>query len=408
LNTLSKFGTLIAVLCLASFVSVVSLVAEEKAPLLPGIATEKPKEGKFIEVDGVYMVPYTVKFPSSDVSFKMIPIPGGEYLMGSPAGEEGRDEKEGPQVKVTVPPFWMAEHEVSWAEYKEYMSLYVLFTEFHFRKQRIVNDDNKADAITSPSELYEPPFTYEHGEDPEQAAVTMTQFAAKQYSKWLSLMSGQQYRLPTEAEWEYACRAGTTTAYHFGDDPAKLSEYAWYAANAKDDVEEDQIGQHHVATKKPNPWGLYDMHGNVAEWVLDSQRENGYADLNGKGKLTALDTVQLSDEEWGRIVRGGSWESDPAGCRCAAKMASEDYWKDTDPNSPKSPWWLTDDPSRGVGFRLIRPLHELPREKIARFWEVDDDSTEFSLEDRIKVGKGRLGIVDPTLPKAIETFRENQ
>jgi formylglycine-generating enzyme required for sulfatase activity len=371
------------------------------AEAVPGIVADKPSEGPAVKVEGGYMVPYTVTIPGTKATFRMIPIPGGTFVMGSPENEEGREADEGPQVRVKVEPFWMGETEVTWREYKEFMSLYQVFKKFEAEQIRLVTEENMVDAITAPTELYEPSFTFEYGDAPELAAVTMTQLAAKHYTKWMSAITGQQFRLPCEAEWEYACRAGTTTAYSFGNDPAKLGEYAWYTENT------GEGGQRPVKQKKPNPWGLYDMHGNVAEWVLDEYVEEGYARLADQEDLPALETIAWPDEAWPRVVRGGSWDSEAAGCRSAAKLASNDPdWKANDPNLPLSPWWFTDDPARGVGFRLLRPLKPHPREEMAKFWEIDADDIRDDVGYRLEEGRGVLGIVDRDLPKAIQEQRE--
>jgi formylglycine-generating enzyme required for sulfatase activity len=248
--------------------------------------------------------------------------------------------------------------------------------------------------------LYDPSFTFEKGENPRQPAVTMTQHSAKQYTKWLSRISGHQYRLPSEAEWEHACRAGTTTAYSFGDDPSELGEYAWYYDNSDETT-------HPVGKKKPNPWGLYDIHGNVAEWVLDELLEDGYQSLAGK-RHTAAEAIVWPKQLYPRVVRGGHWDDFAPACRSAARLGSNDpEWKAEDPNIPLSPWWFTSDPARGVGFRIVRSLDEMPRAEMARYWEADVDEVREDVLNRLQEGRGALGLVDPALPAAIQQLRNS-
>ena len=358
-----------------------------------GIAADAPEEGPSVKVDEGYMVPYVATIPGTDITFEMIPIPGGTYQMGSPEGEADRNDDEGPQVEVVVDPMWVAKTEVTWREYQEFMKLYAIFKDFEAKGLREVTEDNKVDAITAPTELYDSSFTYEYGEEPDLPAVTMTQYAAQQYTKWLSLISGTQYRLPTEAEWEYAARGGTTTAYSWGDGTDDIDDYAWYFDNADATPEVGQL--------EPNPFGLLDMHGSVAEWTVNQYDESGYEVFADKQPINATDAVVWPEIATSCVVRGGSWENDPPELRSAARMASDDeLWKEEDPNFPRSPWWFTSDPSRGVGFRIFRSYRPLPREAIAKFWETSAEDALADIESRLIGGRGGLGWVDPGLPDA--------
>ena len=384
-----------ALLCFA----ISSFASADDLPI--GLVSEKPKSGRFVKTNRGYMVPYKTKIPGSDVEFEMIPVPGGEFLLGSPKSEKGRSDNEGPQIKVKVKPFWIGKYEVTWKEYDEYMELDERFKKFEAAKLRLVTKKNEIDAVTAPSGLYEPDHTYEKGDGPNQPAVTMTQYAARQYTKWLSLTSGVFYRLPSGAEWEYACRAGTTTAYSFGDDPKKLGDYAWFSDNSGD--ERKDVGQ-----KKPNPWGLYDMHGSVAEWVIDTNSKDGYKVWEGK-VMNAEECIRWPKDLNNQLVRGGSFELGAEECRSASMMGTaEEDWKDYDPNIPLSPWWFTTEPATGVGMRLFRPLTEPPTRKAKeKFWQRDVEESIINALQRIDAnGRGARGLVGPDLPKAIQEFKK--
>jgi formylglycine-generating enzyme required for sulfatase activity len=386
---------------IAFMIAITNAFSASAADLPPGIAKDKPETGPSVKVPEGYMVPYTVAIPGTEVSFEMIPVPGGTYKMGSPEDEEDRGDDEGPQIEVTVDPLWVGKTEVSWAEYKEYMRLYLIFKEFEADGERQVNDSNRPDAITAPTELYDPSFTFEYGEEPEQPAVTMTQYSAQQYSKWLSLITDQQFRLPTEAEWEWAARAGTTTAYSWGDSPDEIDDHAWYFDNADE-------GAPPVGSKKPNAFGLHDMHGSVAEWTVNRYDEDGYASYaKAKGPLNATEMVRWPETSSPCVMRGGSWEMDPEQLRSAARLASDDEeWKEEDPNFPKSPWWFTSDPARGVGFRLFRSYKPLGKEMIVKFWEPNAQDVKEDIQSRLIGGRGGLGLVDKSLPEAIKNQEE--
>ncbi|MEQ8790642.1 MAG: formylglycine-generating enzyme family protein [Pirellulaceae bacterium] len=392
------------------FVAILSLVfavftiapslRSEELPL--GLVKDKPAEGPYVETDQGFMVPYEATIPGGDVKYQMLPIPGGTFKLGSPADEAKREKSEGPQVEIAVEPFWMGVYEITWGEYKQYMDMCDAFSGFQTHKMRPVTDENKLDAVTAPSNLYDPTFTFQSGSHPRQPALSMSQFAAKQYTKWLSLLTSRFYRLPSEAEWEYAARAGTTTAYSFGDDADKLDDYAWYFDNADDRT-------HKVGEKKPNPWGLYDMHGNVAEWVLDAYNEDGYTHIKGD-KAKASDAVNWPTKLFPRVVRGGSWDFDPEQLRSAYRHpSSDDEWRSEDPNFPQSPWWFTSGDALGVGFRIIRPLSAPARADREKYWKADIPLIQDDADNRIdNEGRGSRGVVDGTLPAALKELAEKK
>jgi formylglycine-generating enzyme required for sulfatase activity len=300
--------------------------------------------------DGEF-TPYEETLPNTNVSFEMVPVPAGKFLMGSPDGEAGREPDEGPQIEVKLGAFWIGKHEVTWDEYDLFAFGDI---EIPDHPLRAAADPSGADALTQPTPTYgDESFGYGKGRRP---AISMTHHAAMEYCRWLSAKTGKLYRLPTEAEWEYAARAGTQTAYSFGDDPAKLDEHAWHADNS--DGRPQPVGG-----KQPNAWGLHDMHGNVAEWVVDEYQEDRYAALKAGAPVFAP-VLLPGERRYPHVVRGGSWDDDPERLRSAARHASELMWSRRDPQRPQSIWWHTE--ATFVGFRIVRALEEQPELRALR------------------------------------------
>ncbi len=359
-----------------------------------GIVDELPKVQPFVKCELGFMVPYRQAIPGSEVVIEMVPIRGGTFLMGSPDSEVDRSANEGPQVKIRVEPFWMGKYEITWAQYQQFMSHYNLFKKLQSNSIRVVTEENRIDAVTIPTPLYDPSFTFALGEEKQQPAVTMSQYAAKQFTKWISGLSGHFYRLPAESEWEYACRSGTTTAYYFGDEVSQLGEFAVFFDNSDDLT--SQVGR-----KRPNRWGLYDMLGNVREIVLDQMRDGHYQQLKAieestQQPLSVEQSICWPDSMFQRITRGGSWEDDADQLRCATRTATDD-WRNDDPNLPKSPWWFTDEEGLAVGFRIIRPLHEPKADRREKYWGADVPRLKRAIDNRIMEGRGVYGLVDPKL-----------
>jgi formylglycine-generating enzyme required for sulfatase activity len=295
---------------------------------------------------------YKEKIPSTNLSISMNPISGGEFLMGSPSSQKKRSPDESPQHKIAIDDFWMAEVEITWDIYQLFISREIDNQSTSAIKGNEVSIE--IDAVTGATTPY---VDMSFGMGTEGfPAVSMTQHAASKFCEWLSALTGRFYRLPTEAEWEYACKAGTQTAYSFGNDPSKLSDYAWSSINSQNKYQK-------VRQKKPNQWGLYDMHGNVAEWTLDAYDSELYQ--NRSQKNTSNPFVKPT-KTYPRSVRGGSWMDSPEALRSSARSHSIKQWKIRDPQIPKSKWWHTDAPF--VGFRIIRPYNTPSEKEQKEFW----------------------------------------
>lgn len=291
---------------------------------------------KILQHGGEANKPYKVTVPNTTVSYEVAPIPAGDFTMGSM-----REKDEQPPHKVHVDAFAMQAHEVTWDEYRLFM--------FANQANEGAHKDEIVDAVSRPTRPYVE-MSFGMGID-GFPAISMTQNAANKYAEWLSSKTGEFYRLPTEAEWEYACRAGSTTDYFFGENPAQLGEYAWFSGNAG-----GKYGK--AGAKKPNAWGLHDMLGNVMEWTLD-----GYKPYAASAET---DPWVKATKPYPHAVRGGSW-NDPANkVTCAARVASDASWKQQDPQLPKSIWYMTD--AQWLGFRLVRPAKTPSAEEMFRYW----------------------------------------
>ncbi len=298
---------------------------------------------------------YTETVPGTAVMFEMVAIPGGTFEMGSPDNESYREADEGPVRKVKLSPFWMGRTEVTWDEWDAYFVRNVTQ-----KKDLYASTTSQIDAVTGPTPPYgNPDQGWGKGTRP---VITISHTAAVKYCEWLSKVTGKKYRLPTEAEWEYACRGGTAGPYFFDGNPGKytrkswwknivgpdtigINQYVWYAENSSHKSQP-------TYTKKPNPFGLDNMLGNVREFCLDWYSPTVYTEY-GSDSLLVNPKGAKSGTEY--VVRGGSYRSDAADFRSAARGFTEsEAWLLTDPQIPKSVWWYTD--CFDVGFRVVREL----------------------------------------------------
>ena len=304
--------------------------------------TEPAKIGKFEN--------FNEMIPGSNVSFRMVALPGGYFEMGSPESEQFRKEDEGPVRKVNVSRFWISENEVTWDEYLAFFRA----TGSQGRTEGQVVTKKNIDAISGATPPWGAPDQgWGKGSRP---AITMSWHAANVYCQWLSKVTGKKYRLPTEAEWEYACRGGTESPYFFpgkpkdysttgflrkllGPDTSNIASHVVYKLNSSSKTKEP-------LSVKANPFGLINMSGNVAEFCLDFYS----ADFYKVDSLLVNPRGPASGQE--HVIRGGSFKSDAKDVRSAARdFTKTKAWLVTDPQMPKSIWWYSD--CIDVGFRVV-------------------------------------------------------
>jgi sulfatase modifying factor 1 len=287
---------------------------------------------------------YSQAINGTKLKFDMQAIPAGKFKMGSKTGKP--DEQPVHEVKLDA--FWIGKHEVTWDIFEPF-----LYRDYE-KKASEGAIPAEVDAVTRPTKPYLD-MTFGMGKE-HQPAVAMTQYNAIQFCKWLYVRTGIFYRLPTEAEWEYACKAGTETNYSFGNDASKLGDYAWYKDNSENKT-------HQVGQKKPNPWGLFDMYGNVSEWTYDQY----IADFYGQSKnKTAENPIATPEKLYPNAVRGGSYDETPNNLTSTVRLASDPSWKQLDPQIPKSNWWFPEAPF--VGMRLVRPVKTPSKTEIDAYY----------------------------------------
>ena len=260
---------------------------------------------------------YTQTLPGSTIAIEMVAIPGGEMVLGSPVDEPGREPSDQPQRRVRVPPFYLGKYEITWDQFLPYVFL---------DQTEVAGFTNKVDGIFDKDGISHPTKPYgsvyrDRGEKGLNPALGMSQLAAVNYCRWLSRKTGQHFRLPTEEEWEYACRAGSTAAYFWGANSSQAREHGWFVDNARELT-------HPVGKLKPNKFGLYDIVGNVGEWCAK-------ADPRGRG-----------------VLRGGAWTEAVTRLRSSSRMVETEEWNENDPQSPQSVWWLS--AADFTGFRVAR------------------------------------------------------
>jgi formylglycine-generating enzyme required for sulfatase activity len=306
------------------------------------------------ETDPLPFEEFSQSIEGTDKMIEMVPVPGGQFTMGS--------DEYGGKHQVEVDPFWISKFEITWDLYNQFAETSLedirrdLFKTFY-------GVDIEADAISSPTLTEEVLEVLREAEIPADVistpspswgdltrgmgtdgypAVNVTHYAAFMFTKWLTVKTGNFYRLPTEAEWELACRGGIEGEGHPGD----IDQHAWHRENSGRTY-------HQPGSKEPNSLGIHDMLGNVAEWTFDQYHEDYIQRLGGE---PAVNPWFRPNELYPRAVRGGSWMDSREQASCFQRRGSDPNWKRDDPQLPKSLWWHTN--AFNIGFRVVKPVNQ--------------------------------------------------
>jgi formylglycine-generating enzyme required for sulfatase activity len=234
------------------------------------------------------------KLVENSIGMTFVRIPKGTFLMGSPPDEEGSSDDERQHEVTLTRDFYLGVYEVTQAQYKKVMGK----NPSYFTGDKVAERNPKTGRFVRDVDSANHPVDTVSHDEAVEFCRRLSELPDEQ-------MAGRRYRVPTEAEWEYACRAGSKTAFSFGNNATALGSYAWYAENSNEMT-------HAVGGKKPNAFGLYDMHGNVWEWCSDWYDEKYYAN-------SPATDPKGPDSGSFRVLRGGSWDSEPSGVRCASR-----------------------------------------------------------------------------------------
>jgi formylglycine-generating enzyme required for sulfatase activity len=317
------------------------------------------------ENDPVPFEEFSQSIEGTDKVIEMVPVPGGQFIMGS--------DEFGGSHEVELDSFWISKYEITWDLYSQFADASLedlrrdLFKMFY-------GVDIDADAISSPTLTDEVLEVLREADIPADVistpspswgdltrgmgtdgypAVNVTHYAAYMFTKWLTVKTGNFYRLPTEAEWELACRGGIDGDGHPGD----VEQFAWHSGNS------DRT-YHHPGSKEPNSLGIHDMLGNVAEWTFDQYHDDYIHRLEGE---SAVNPWFRPDELYPRAVRGGSWMDTKEQASCFQRRGSDPNWKRDDPQLPKSLWWHTN--AFNIGFRVVKPVNQPDTaEEMEEYW----------------------------------------